>query len=57
MKDQTLLAAAQGLRELIEIEADGIEQNATMSEPVVAGIAEAGLFRLMVPRACSHRWE
>lgn len=51
MTANELLSAAQGLREIIESEADGIERDSTVSEPVVAAIADAGLFRLMVPES------
>jgi alkylation response protein AidB-like acyl-CoA dehydrogenase len=50
MSAQELLTAAQNMRGLIESEADAIEANSAMSEPVVAALAEAGLFRLMVPK-------
>lgn len=50
MTDPTLVDAARKLRPLIESEADLIEQQSTMTEPVVAGLADAGLFRLLVPK-------
>lgn len=46
-----LLQRARALRPLIESEADQIEADATMSAPVVEALAEADLFRLIVPTA------
>jgi alkylation response protein AidB-like acyl-CoA dehydrogenase len=43
------LKAARELRELIESEADLVEQESTMTSAVVDAIADAGLFRLLVP--------
>ncbi len=45
-----LLKKAQALRPLIESEADQIETDATMSASVVEALAEADLFRLIVPK-------
>ena len=45
----TPLAAARGLRELIEAEALALEERGTLAESVVAALADAGLFRLLVP--------
>lgn len=42
---------ARGLRPLIESEADRIEQDGTMSAPVVDALYDAGLFRLLVPES------
>ncbi len=44
------LAAARKLRELIESEAELVEQSSTMTPKVVDALVEAGLFRLLVPR-------
>lgn len=49
MSHQALLDAANSLRPLIESEAEAIEQACTMTQPVVDGLAQAGLFKLMVP--------
>lgn len=45
------LLRARALRELIESEADETERGATMTAPVVDALVDAGLFRLLVPRA------
>ncbi len=50
MPDHALIEAALGLRELIESEADGIEENCTMSKPVVDAIEKTGLFFLSAPK-------
>lgn len=50
MPDQALIDTALSLRELIEAEADGIEENCTMSQPVVDAIEKTGLFRLSAPK-------
>jgi alkylation response protein AidB-like acyl-CoA dehydrogenase len=44
------LDAALQLRELIESEAESVEQSATMTPAVVDALVESGLFRLLVPR-------
>ncbi len=49
MSERELLNTARKLRELIESEAEHVEQNATMTEPVVEALVESGLFRLLVP--------
>jgi alkylation response protein AidB-like acyl-CoA dehydrogenase len=46
----SLLDRARGLRELIESEADLIEEQNTMTAVVVDALSDAGLFRLLVPR-------
>lgn len=51
MAETDLLAIARKLRALIESEAERIEENATMTPPVVDALVESGLFRLLVPRA------
>jgi alkylation response protein AidB-like acyl-CoA dehydrogenase len=43
------LNAARALRELIESEADRIEQENTLTPKVVDALVDAGLFRLLVP--------
>ncbi len=43
------LNAARELRGLIEAEADNVEEKCTLTEPVVDGLAKAGLFRLSTP--------
>ena len=43
------LNAARNLRELIESEAELVEKSSTMTAPLVDALAEAGLFRLLVP--------
>lgn len=50
MPDQALIQAALDLRELIESEADAIEEQCTMTAPVVEAIEKTGLFRLGTPR-------
>jgi alkylation response protein AidB-like acyl-CoA dehydrogenase len=42
-------AAARALRELIESEADAVEENNTMTPKVVDALVDSGLFRLLVP--------
>ena len=42
-------AAARGLRQLIESEAEATEDGSTMTDTVVAAIDDAGLFGLLVP--------
>jgi alkylation response protein AidB-like acyl-CoA dehydrogenase len=44
------LAAARGLRELIDSHADEAERLAYLPEPVVRALAEAGLYGMLVPR-------
>ena len=44
------LAAARSLRELIDSHSDEAERLAHIPEPVVRGIADAGLYAMMVPR-------
>lgn len=51
MSETVPLQAARALRELIESEAERVEQAATMTQPVVDAIVESGLFRLLVPEA------
>jgi alkylation response protein AidB-like acyl-CoA dehydrogenase len=46
-----LLSVARGLRELIESEADAVNEKLSMTEPVVDALVESGLFRLLVPKA------
>ena len=46
----TLLARAEGLRDVIEAEADRSESDATLSPVVVGALHESGLFGLMVPK-------
>ncbi len=45
------LAAARGLRELIEAEADAVQESLGMTPPIVEALVERGLFRLLVPAA------
>lgn len=45
-----LIQAALDLRELIEREADEIEEKCTMSKPVVDAFEKSGLFRLSIPK-------
>ena len=49
MTNNSLLSQAKSLRELIESEADGIEQECTMSPAVVDALAKEDLFKIMVP--------
>ena len=49
MPESDPLRAARGLRELIEAEADRVDQSLTMTQPVVDALVESGLFRLLVP--------
>ncbi len=51
MPTTDLLSAARDLRELIEAEADQVEQNLGMTPPIVDALVERGLFRLLVPKA------
>lgn len=44
------LQAARSLRELIESEADAIEEQSTMTEPVIEALHQSSLFRLSTPR-------
>jgi alkylation response protein AidB-like acyl-CoA dehydrogenase len=44
------LDAARKLRELIESEAELVEESSTMTPKVVDALVDAGLFRLLVPR-------
>ena len=50
MPESDPLRAALGLRELIEAEADHVDQSLTMTQPVVDALVESGLFRLLVPK-------
>lgn len=50
MSQQDLLQRARSLRELIESEAERVEEKGTMTEPVVDALVDAGLFRLLVPK-------
>jgi alkylation response protein AidB-like acyl-CoA dehydrogenase len=45
-----VLAAARALRPLIEANADQIEQDCKLTDPVVEAMAAAGLFTMLVPR-------
>lgn len=45
-----LLSVAREMRSLIESEADAVDQGSTLTPKVVDTLAEAGLFRLLVPR-------
>lgn len=47
---ETLLNAVRRLEPLIREYADEAERNRRLSQPVVAALAEAGLFRLYIPR-------
>lgn len=47
---ETLLSAVRTLEPLIRKHADEAEHNRRLSQPVVAALAEAGLFRLCTPR-------
>ncbi len=49
MPASDLLTAARNLRELIESEADQVEQSRSMTPPLVDALVESGLFRLLVP--------
>ncbi len=49
--NQEPLEAARKLRELIESEARLVEENSTMTPPIVDALVDTGLFRLLVPRA------
>ena len=50
MPDSTLIQAALDLCELIESQADEIEQRCTMTPPVVEAFHRAGLFKISTPR-------
>jgi alkylation response protein AidB-like acyl-CoA dehydrogenase len=50
MATPELLETARGLRKLIESEADAVDRDTTMTRPVVDALADAGLFRLLVPK-------
>lgn len=45
-----LVAAARGLTPLIGAEADAMEQQRGITEPVVRGLADSGIFWMLVPR-------
>ena len=45
------VAVARSLADLIDAEADATDRGGTLTTPVVAGLADAGLFGLLVPRA------
>jgi alkylation response protein AidB-like acyl-CoA dehydrogenase len=47
---ETLLAAVRRLEPLIREYADEAERNRRLSQPVVAALAEEGIFRLYIPR-------
>jgi alkylation response protein AidB-like acyl-CoA dehydrogenase len=49
MSANELIQKARSLRELIESEAETIEQKCTMTEPVVDAIEKTGLFQLITP--------
>lgn len=51
MSASDLLAAARGLRELIEAEADRVQEKLGMTAPIVGALVDRGLFRLLVPAA------
>ncbi len=44
------LKIAQNPRELIESEADRVDEKLTLTKPIVDKLVESGLFRLLVPR-------
>lgn len=46
----TPLNIARNLRELIESEADRVDENLTLTRPIVDELVESGLFRLLVPQ-------
>jgi alkylation response protein AidB-like acyl-CoA dehydrogenase len=46
-----LLKAARSLRETIEAEADRVEETLNMTAPIVEGLVDSGLFRLLMPEA------
>ena len=48
--NQEPLEAARKLRDLIESEARLVEENSTMTAPIVDALVDAGLFRLLLPR-------
>jgi alkylation response protein AidB-like acyl-CoA dehydrogenase len=50
MPDTALIQAALDLRELIESEAEAIEEHCTISPPVIEAIEKTGLFRLSTPK-------
>lgn len=45
-----LLSAARELRELIEAEADQVDESLGMTPPIVDALVESGLFRLLLPK-------
>lgn len=47
---KALLDAVHGLEPLIREHADDAERNHRLSQPVVAGLAKAGLFRMLTPQ-------
>ena len=51
MSATDLSTAARKLRELVESEAELVEEKSTMTPPVVDALVDSGLFRLLVPRA------
>ena len=49
-ESKALLDAVRGLEPLIREHADDAERNHHLSQPVVAGLAKAGLFRMLTPQ-------
>ena len=49
-ESEALLDAVRGLEPLIREHADDAERNHRLSQPVVAGLAKAGVFRILTPR-------
>ena len=48
---EDLLERVQQLAPVIQEYADGAEQERHMADPVVAALQEAGLYRMLIPRA------
>ena len=51
MPDSTLIQAARGMRELIDAEADRVDETLNMTPPIVDGLVDSGLFRLLMPKS------
>ncbi len=51
MSDTSPLEVARALRELIESEANAVEEKRTLTEPIVEALHQTGLFRLSTPRS------
>jgi alkylation response protein AidB-like acyl-CoA dehydrogenase len=51
MATNGLLEAARGMRELIDAESDRVDETLNMTPPIVDGLVDSGLFRLVMPKS------